>query len=97
MCVRNVDVHVSCRSQVDAQLAVTDRSVETALPSTTPCQVRKSSTDNSEFRHRTRILPMIDRQEALFYCKLLHNLYTSLILYTDEEDIDSFYFLSKLS
>ena len=31
----------------------TDRSVETALPSTTPCQVRKSSTDNSEFRHRT--------------------------------------------
>lgn len=30
----------------------TDRSVETALPSTTPRQVRKSSADNSEFRHR---------------------------------------------
>lgn len=31
----------------------TDRSVETALPSTAPCLVRKSSTDNSKFRHWT--------------------------------------------
>ena len=31
----------------------TDRSVVTALPSTTPRQVRKSSTDDSEHRHRS--------------------------------------------
>lgn len=41
----------------------TDRSVETALPDTTPRQVRKSSADNSEFRHRMQNYPCWGRLE----------------------------------
>jgi len=45
--------------------------VETALPCTTPCLVRKSSTDYSKFRHRA-IEPMIDRYRPTERQALLH-------------------------